>query len=76
MNSPIIFCHYGNSEYLPFVFQAARLTNPEKDIFLLGDSENKWLESATGIQHYYFTDFEFGIEIETFEKVKAEKLTK
>ena len=69
MSAPIIFCHYSNSKYLPYVLEAARLTNPDKNIVLLGDSDNQWLENAKNIQHYYFRDYQYGAEIETFDQV-------
>ncbi|MDJ0745516.1 MAG: hypothetical protein QNJ32_19430 [Xenococcaceae cyanobacterium MO_167.B27] len=68
MSAPIIFCHYGNSEYLPYVFEAAKITNPDKDIFLLGDEENQWIGKAYGINHYFFRDFQYGKEIELFDQ--------
>ena len=54
MSAPIIFCHYSNSKYLPYVLEAARITNPDKNIVFLGDSYNQWLKNAKNIQHYYF----------------------
>jgi hypothetical protein len=68
MNAPIIFCHYGNSEYLPYVFELARAKNPDKRIILLGDKDNKWLAEAKGIEHYFFSEFDYGPEIETFNE--------
>jgi hypothetical protein len=69
MNAPIIFCHYGNSKYLPYVFEAAKITNPDKDIFLLGDEENQWIGKAYGINHCFFRDFRYGKEMELFDQV-------
>ncbi len=69
MSAPVIFCHYGNSNYLPYVFETVRLTNPDKDIFLLGDKDNKWLESAKNIKHCFFNEYQYGAEIETFDQV-------
>jgi len=69
MNAPIIFCHYGNKKYLPSVFEAAKLTNPDKEIILLGDQSNQWLAEKLNITHLNFEDFDYGPEIETFDKV-------
>jgi hypothetical protein len=68
-NSPIIFCHFGSSEYLPFVFQMAAEKNPEKDIFLLGDASNKYLADKYNIKHRFFSDYSKGVEIELFDSV-------
>ena len=48
--------------------EAARLTNPDKDIFLLGDRDNKWLGTAKNTKHYFFDDYQQGSEIETFNQ--------
>lgn len=69
MNAPIIFCHYGNSEYLPYVFEAAKTKNPDKEIILLGDKDNQWLGKNNGVRHYLFHNFSYGREIETFDQV-------
>lgn len=69
MTSPIIFCHYGNSEYLPYVMQLASEKNPEKDIILLGDDSNKWLGEKFRIKHFLFADYNGGVEIELFDRV-------
>ncbi|MFG0262959.1 MAG: hypothetical protein ACF788_11260, partial [Novipirellula sp. JB048] len=63
----LIFTHYGNSHYLPYVFETARLTNPDKEIFLLGDEKNRWIGAAKGITHLMFRDFDYGDEIERFD---------
>ena len=68
MNAPIIFCHYGNTKYLPYVLEVAGLTNPDKDIFLLGDQDNKWLEGTKNVKHYFFDDYQCGDEIEAFDQ--------
>lgn len=69
MSAPIIFCHYGNSEYLPYVLEVAKTHNPDKDIFLLGDQENRWIEKAISIDHYFFRDLQYGKEIELFDQI-------
>ncbi len=65
---PLIFCHYGNSKYLEYVLEAARLMNPDKTIFLLGDMDNKWLGEAFNITHLLFEDYDYGNELKLFEK--------
>ena len=69
MRTPIIFCHFGNSNYLPYVLEVARLFNPEKEIFFLGDQTNKWLEKKIRIRHLFFAKYDYGKEIETFNRV-------
>lgn len=66
--APIIFIHYGNASYLPFAIRAARASNPEKRIILLGDESNRHL-ARLGIEHYPFEDFNNGPEIERFNRV-------
>ena len=69
MNTPIIFCHYSNSEYLPYVFELVRITNSDKDIILLGDKSNQRIAKEKKIKHFFFNDFNNGLEIETFDHV-------
>ena len=68
MSAPIIFCHYGNSEYLPYVIEAAKMNNPDKEIFFLGDETNQWLGNRYPIHHCFFRDFQYGEEIELFDQ--------
>ena len=63
MRAPIIFCHYGKSKYLPYVFECVKTSNPDKDIILLGDSSNEELAEKFGLIHYKFS---FGKDIEVF----------
>ena len=68
--APIIFCHYGNSKYLRYVFSCAELSNPDKKIFLLGDKKNQWLaKKHKNVEHRMFEDYANGRQIETFERV-------
>lgn len=69
MNAPIILCHYGNSGYLPYVLKALAHTNPEKEIILLGDDSNQWLNCIKGVEHLHFNAFEFGDELAVFNEV-------
>lgn len=65
--APIIFCHYGNTDYLPYVVDCVRHTNPKKKIILLGDETNRWLSGK--VEHHRFDDYAIGPEIETFNQV-------
>jgi len=69
MNAPIVFCHFNNSPYLPFVLESARLTNPDKEIFLLGDEKNRWMGKAKDVTHLNYLDFDSGPLIEQFDRV-------
>ena len=69
MASPLIMCHYGNSSYLPHVFECARHSNKELEIYLLGDESNRWLADKFGITHIPFKDYHKGSSIEKFDSV-------
>lgn len=66
-NTPIIFCHYGFSKYLPYVFDCAKISNPNKKIILLGDESNKEVSLRCGVEHFNLKDFDFGEELKTFD---------
>ncbi|WP_146528795.1 hypothetical protein [Novipirellula artificiosorum] len=68
-DSPILFCHFDNSRYLPYVLETARLTNPDKPIILLGDEKNRWIGPAKGIDHLLYRDFDYGHLIEQFDRL-------
>ena len=40
-NIPIIFCHHGFSEYLPYTLECAQITNANKRLYFLGNREIK-----------------------------------
>jgi hypothetical protein len=67
MGAPIIFIHYGNSSFLPFVIKIAKRFNPNKEIIFLGDKDNDYLQELD-IFHYYFEEFSYGPEIEIFDR--------
>lgn len=67
-HAPILFIHYGNASYLRHTIQAARTSNPEKRLILLGDESNRHL-AHLGVEHYLFNDFNNGPEIERFNRV-------
>ena len=67
MSSPIIFCHYGNSDYLKYTLKSARYFNPGNEIILLGDSLNKDLANAENVRHIYLSSFESNSLMAKFE---------
>jgi hypothetical protein len=67
--APIIFCHYGNSKYLPYVFECVAISNPDKEIILLGDDSNRAVATKYGINHIQFRDYDYGDDIELFDKI-------
>ncbi|APB34937.1 hypothetical protein GlitD10_2596 [Gloeomargarita lithophora Alchichica-D10] len=69
MNAPIIFCHFSPSSYLNYVFEAVRLTNPDHEIFLLGDESNRQIAAKYSLKHLYFTEFDYGEKIALFNQV-------
>jgi len=68
-NTPIIFCHYGFSKYLEYVFECVRISNPNKTIILLGDASNKEVATKYGLSHFNLSDYDFGEDIKTFDRV-------
>ena len=67
--TPILFCHYGNSTYLKYTLKAAKLFNPSKRIILLGDSTNRDVAVRSGVEHFFFSNYDNSEEIMTFDKV-------
>ena len=66
--APIIFCHYGISNYLRYTLFAAKLSNPQKNIYLLGDINNQKLAMEFGINHIIFSQFDSTQSIIDFNK--------
>ncbi len=66
--APIIFIHYGDAGYLRHTLAAARRSNPDKSIILLGDAANRHFARA-GITHHDMADFANGSLISTFDTV-------
>lgn len=75
-NSPIIYCHYGHSKYLKYVFECAKISNPSAEIILLGDPSNKQLALDCGLTHFSLKDFDFGEDLKTFDEVYELIVTK
>lgn len=67
--SPIIFCHYGYSEYLTFVLAQVKSTNPKTRIILLGDDNNKVIAKECGIEHCNFSKLSETKEIKKINQV-------
>ena len=67
MCSPLIFCHYGNTDYLRFTIACARKANPKTRIILLGDESNRWLNRY--VEHHDFVSYSQGEELDTFNRV-------
>lgn len=68
MNAPIIFIHYNDSKYMKYTLQSAVVNNPDKNVYLIGDSTNKHYEKF-GVIHHFFSDYLFGKDLEEFESV-------
>jgi hypothetical protein len=67
-NPPLIFCHYGVSNYLPYVFQCAKIANPNRRVILLGDNSNKEVAEKNGIEHFLLDEYDFGEDLDVFTK--------
>ncbi|TWU57841.1 hypothetical protein [Rubripirellula reticaptiva] len=55
MSMPIIFVHSGKAEHLYIATRQARISNPDADVVLIGDSSNQRLKWPT--QHYQIDDY-------------------
>src|SRR5262245_25312256 len=51
MIAPIIFTHYGITDYLAYTLRQATRTNPDKPRILVGDSANHQIALANGWMH-------------------------
>lgn len=69
MSVPLIFCHYGANPYLRYVLECAKLSNPDKTVFLLGDGRNEHIARQCGVEFRSFDDFDYGDRVETFNRV-------
>jgi len=67
-SSPIIFIHYGPAHYLKWTLMAARRTNPDKRIVLLGDPNNRRFVGG-GVQFVDFETLAGGEKEREFQKV-------
>jgi hypothetical protein len=64
---PIIFIHYGMARFLRHTLSAAQKSNPQKKVFLLGDSSNRHLVPQ-GVHFAPFSDFESGSDLSEFHR--------
>ena len=65
---PIVFIHYGVSDYLRYTLTAARKTNPDKQIVLIGDARNRHF-TEIGIDHFMFDSFLTHPDFKRFNEV-------
>ena len=63
---PFIFVHKGDSYYLQYTFNQLKQSNPQSEIYLLGDEANKRY-SKLGIRHFNMSDY--GETATAFERV-------
>ena len=56
---PIIFIHYNNSDYLKYTLRQAKISNPNSQIYFLGDEKN---DCYGFVEHHHFSNY--------FEKAK------
>ena len=68
LSSPLIFIHYGPARYLRWTLEAARRTNPEKRIILLGDQSNRHFVQGVA-EFFFFEEFATGKPLQEFERV-------
>ncbi len=52
MNIPIVFTHFGKSDYLEIAIQQAKFTNPKSAIYVLGDDANLYLSDFCNHQQF------------------------
>lgn len=55
MSIPIIFFHAGDSDYLQYTLKQAVTSNPNSDVYLLGDQFNEKYSSI--VKHYMYDSF-------------------
>ncbi len=67
--APLIFCHYGDSDYLLFVLKQARISNPKTRVVLLGDESNEGIAIEAGVEHRLFESYGNTPEIKIFNEV-------
>lgn len=55
---PIIFTHYGNTDYLYYTIQSAKRNCPNSPVVLIGDQDNESLAKELNIQFYNLNSFD------------------
>jgi hypothetical protein len=68
LSSPLIFIHYGPARYLRWTLEAARRTNPEKRIILLGDQSNRHFTQGVA-EFFFFEEFATGKPLQEFVRI-------
>ena len=56
--TPIIFTHYGNTDYLYYTIQCAKRNCPNSPVVLIGDQDNESLAKELDIQFYNLNSFD------------------
>jgi hypothetical protein len=56
VDRPIVFTHYGNSDYLSSTLECAALTNRQARRILIGDSTNRLTATRAGWEHVHMDD--------------------
>ncbi len=67
-SAPLLFIHYGDSPYLAFTLRAARASNPDTRIVLLGDASNRHF-ARYGVEWIDFATLPVGDEHRAFQHV-------
>lgn len=67
--SPIIYVHYGNSRYLKWTLLSAKLSNPYRDVVLLGDEANLPICRQLAVEHVPFSRYDTDETIQEFNDV-------
>lgn len=65
---PLLFIHYGPAGYLPVVLRAARRSNPDREIYFLGDRSNRRF-APSGVAYFPLEDFRAGNLLREFGNV-------
>ena len=52
MSIPIVFTHFGKSDFLELAINQAKFTNPNSEIYLLGDDANLYLKGFCNHQQF------------------------
>ena len=71
--APLVFTHYGNTDYLSRTLAAARLTNPSKRLVLIGDAANRQTALAAGWEHVLLDNYESALRTEFLSVFKVIK---
>lgn len=69
MESPIIFIHYGASEYMRYTLDSARYFNSHKRVILLGDDASKHMCHVLNIEHFQLAEIPITPELAHFDRV-------